>query len=207
MDLTRVLRSALPSQRGLGICDQAVPAHLPLLLAATVEALRRHPGLNAADQSSPSGPRLSPAPGQPGVHLAVVLDTPKGELVPVVRDAGDLSLSGLAKRLQELISQACADPASARGTAGASLVITDHSRTGALVVTAPVRPGQVAALSLGAIVRRPAAVADPGLGEIIAIRDLICLSLSYDPGLVDAAEAAHFLGTIKRQLEAETPTV
>ncbi|MCL2784099.1 MAG: 2-oxo acid dehydrogenase subunit E2 [Propionibacteriaceae bacterium] len=171
--------------------------HLAFVAKAVIEALAEYPQLNAT---------IDMAAGvityHQGVNLGIAVDTPKGLLVPVLRSAGDLSVSGLAKKLAELGNRTRASQISADDLTGGTFTITNYGSAGTLFDTPIINQPEVGILGMGAITRRPIVVSDPRFGEIIAIRDMMYLSLSYDHRLVDGAEAARFLKTVKTRLEA-----
>jgi len=129
------------------------------------------------------------------------VDTPTGLLVPVIQEAGDLSVSGLAKKITELSARTRNNQLSPDELVGGTFTISNYGSAGTLFDTPIINQPQVAILGVGAITRRPIVVSDPSLGEIIAIRDMVYLSLTYDHRLVDGADAARFLSSIKARLE------
>ena len=134
-------------------------------------------------------------------HLGVAVDTEKGLLVPVIKDAGDLSVTGLAKKIGDLAARTRASKVTPDELAGGTFTITNYGSAGTLFDTPIINQPQVAILGTGALVRRPMVVQDPNLGEIVAIRDMMYLSMSYDHRLVDGADAARFLSFLKSRLE------
>jgi len=170
---------------------------LPFLALAAVEALREHPVVNSSiDQEAGT------VTYHDGEHLAVAVDTPKGLLVPVIRDAGDLNLAGLAKRIADVADRTRNNKISPDELAGGTFTLTNTGSRGALFDTPIINQPQVAILGTGAVVKRAVVVDDPNLGELIVPRSMIYLALSYDHRIVDGADAARFLVTMKDRLEA-----
>ena len=129
------------------------------------------------------------------------MDTEKGLLVPVLRDAGDLSIAGIAKKIADLAARTRSNKLSPDDLAGGTFTVTNTGSRGALFDTPIINQPQVAILGTGALVKRPVVLTDKVIGETIAIRDMMYLALSYDHRLVDGADAARFLSTLKARLE------
>jgi len=129
------------------------------------------------------------------------VDTEKGLLVPVLRDAGDLSIAGIAKKIADLAARTRSNKLSPDDLAGGTFTVTNTGSRGALFDTPIINQPQVAILGTGALVKRPVVLTDKVIGETIAVRDMMYLALSYDHRLVDGADAARFLSTLKARLE------
>ena len=121
--------------------------------------------------------------------------------MPVIRDAGDLSLAGIAKKIGDLAARTRASKVSPDELSGGSFTVTNYGSAGTLMDTPIINQPQVAILGTGALVKRPMVIKDPALGEVIAVRDMMYLSMSYDHRLVDGADAARFLSFVKARLE------
>ncbi|OJF10667.1 2-oxoglutarate dehydrogenase, E2 component, dihydrolipoamide succinyltransferase, partial [Couchioplanes caeruleus] len=170
---------------------------LPFFALAAVEALRQHPVVNSSiDQEAGT------VTYHDGEHLGIAVDTPKGLVVPVLRDAGDLSLAGLAKRIADVAERTRNNKISPDELSGGTFTLTNTGSRGALFDTPIINQPQVGILGTGAVVKRAVVVDDPNLGELIVPRSMIYLALSYDHRIVDGADAARFLVTIKERLEA-----
>jgi 2-oxoglutarate dehydrogenase E2 component (dihydrolipoamide succinyltransferase) len=169
---------------------------LPFFALATIEALRAHPVVNASLDMEAGTITYYDAE-----HLGIAVDTERGLVVPVVRDAGDLNLAGLAKRIADLADRTRTNKISPDELSGGTFTLTNTGSRGALFDTPIINQPQVGILGTGSVVRRAVVVDDPDLGEIVATRSMVYLSLSYDHRLVDGAEAARFLITIKDRLE------
>ena len=171
-------------------------SYLPFIAKASIEALKAYPTLNATIDTEERTITYPDAE-----HLGIAVDTEKGLLVPVIKDAGDLSIAGLAKRIADLAARTRQNKVTPDELVGGTFTITNYGSAGTLLDTPIINQPQVAILGTGALVKRPVVIADPRLGQVIAIRDIMYLSLSYDHRLVDGAEAARFLSTLKARLE------
>ena len=169
---------------------------LPFFALAAVEALKVHPRLNASIE--PDGNQVTYHDAE---HLGIAVDTERGLMVPVIRNAGDLNVGGLARKIADLASRTRGSQVSPDDLAGGTFTLTNTGSRGALFDTPIINQPQVAILGTGTVVRRPVVVQDPALGEVIAVRSMVYLALSYDHRLVDGADAARFLGTVKARLE------
>jgi pyruvate dehydrogenase E2 component (dihydrolipoamide acetyltransferase) len=172
---------------------------LPFFALATVEALREHPIVNASIDAEAGTVTYHEAE-----HLGIAVDTERGLVVPVIRDAGDLNLAGLAKRIADLAERTRTNKISPDELSGGTFTVTNTGSRGALFDTPIINQPQVGILGTGSVVRRAVVVDEPDLGEIVATRSMVYLALSYDHRLVDGADAARFLATIKQRLEAGT---
>ncbi|MCM0677449.1 2-oxoglutarate dehydrogenase, E2 component, dihydrolipoamide succinyltransferase [Micromonospora phytophila] len=170
---------------------------LPFFALAAVEALQTYPIVNAS-MDLDAGTITYPD----SEHLGIAVDTERGLLVPVIHNAGDLNLGGIAKRVADLAERTRTNKISPDEIAGATFTLTNTGSRGALFDTPIVPSPQSAMLGTGAVVKRPVVVNDPELGEVIAVRSMIYLALSYDHRLIDGADAARFLATVKERLEA-----
>ncbi|ATO80910.1 dihydrolipoamide acetyltransferase [Actinoplanes sp. SE50] len=170
---------------------------LPFFALATVEALQQHPVVNSSIDVEAGTVTYHGAE-----HLGIAVDAPKGLVVPVIKDAGDLNLAGLAKRIADLADRTRNNKIGPDEIGGGTFTLTNTGSRGALFDTPIINQPQVGILGLGAVVKRPVIVNDPNLGEIIAPRSMVYLALSYDHRIVDGADAARFLVTLKERLEA-----
>ncbi|WP_345596990.1 2-oxo acid dehydrogenase subunit E2, partial [Thermocatellispora tengchongensis] len=169
---------------------------LPFFALATVEALKQHPKLNAVINSETNEVTYHDAE-----HLGIAVDAEKGLAAVTVRDAGDLNIAGLARKIADLADRFRNNKVSPDDLAGATFTLTNTGSRGALFDTPILFQPQVGILGTGAVVKRPVVVEDPDLGEVIAVRSMVYLALTYDHRLIDGADAARFLTTIKRRLE------
>src|SRR5215211_2139002 len=170
-------------------------SYLPFVASATIAALREHPGVNATLE----GDRLTV---HEGVHLGIAVSLgEEGLIVPVIRDAHELSPEGLAARIKDLAERARGRRLSPEDVGGGTFTITNPGAYGALLATPIINQPQVAILDLEAVVKRPVVVTDPDGQDSIAIRAMTYLCMSWDHRALDGALAAQFLSTLKRRLE------
>ncbi|MFZ2228256.1 MAG: 2-oxoglutarate dehydrogenase, E2 component, dihydrolipoamide succinyltransferase [Candidatus Nanopelagicaceae bacterium] len=168
---------------------------LPFFAVAVCEALKHHPVVN----SSIEGDQITYHASE---HLGIAVDTDRGLLVPVIRDAGNLNMGGIAQRISDLAARTRDNKVTPDELGGGTFTITNTGSRGALFDTPIINQPQVAILGLGAIVKRPVVVKGEDGGETIAIRSMVYLALSYDHRVVDGADAARFLVTLKERLES-----
>ena len=169
---------------------------LPFFALAAVEALKVHPRLNALIDAEAGQVTYHDAE-----HLGIAVDTDRGLMVPVIQNAGDLNIGGLAKKIADLAARTRAGQVSPDDLAGGTFTLTNTGSRGALFDTPIINQPQVAILGTGAVVKRAVVMEDPALGEVIAARSMVYLALTYDHRLVDGADAARFLATVKDRLE------
>jgi pyruvate dehydrogenase E2 component (dihydrolipoamide acetyltransferase) len=196
VDVTRVSRLRDGAKVDFEAREGVKLSFLPFFALATVEALKQHPIVNASIDTVAGTITYHDAE-----HLGIAVDTPRGLLVPVVRDAGDLNLGGLARKIADVANRTRNNQVNPDELSGGTFTVTNTGSRGALFDTPILLPPQVGILGTGAVVKRPVVVDDGDLGETIAIRSMVYLALTYDHRLVDGADAARFLGTIKARLE------
>ena len=196
VDVTRVSRLRDGAKADFEAREGVKLSFLPFFALATVEALKQHPVVNASIDTAAGTITYHDAE-----HLGIAVDTPRGLLVPVVRDAGDLNLGGLARKIADVANRTRNNQVNPDELSGGTFTLTNTGSRGALFDTPILLPPQVGILGTGAVVKRPVVVDDGDLGETIAIRSMVYLALTYDHRLVDGADAARFLGTIKARLE------
>lgn len=168
---------------------------LPFFALAAIEALQQYPIINATvDGDSIVYPDTE--------NVSIAVDTERGLLTPVIRGAGGLSIAQLAAQIADLAGRTRDNKLKPDELAGGTFTITNTGSRGALFDTPLVFLPQVAILGTGAVVKKPAVVATADGGESIAIRSTVYLALSYDHRIVDGADAARFLTTVKQRLEA-----
>ena len=167
---------------------------LPFFALAAVEALKVHPKLNAVID----GDQVTYHDAE---HVGIAVDTERGLMVPVIHNAGDLNIGGLARKIGDLANRTRSGRVAPDELAGGTFTLTNTGSRGALFDTPIINQPQVAILGTGTVVKRPVVVTDPALGEVIAVRSMVYLALTYDHRLVDGADAARFLITVKNRLE------
>ena len=167
---------------------------LPFFALAAVEALKVHPKLNAVID----GDQVTYHDAE---HVGIAVDTERGLMVPVIHNAGDLNIGGLARKISDLANRTRSGQVAPDELAGGTFTLTNTGSRGALFDTPIINQPQVAILGTGTVVKRPVVVDDPALGEVIAVRSMVYLALTYDHRLVDGADATRFLTTVKNRLE------
>src|SRR5207302_3739686 len=196
VDLTRVARLRDRVKREFEAREGVKLSYLPFFALATCEALREHPAVNASIDLE-----AGTATYHDSVHLGIAVDTPRGLLVPVIRDASDLHLAGPAGKIADLADRTRGDPITPDELGGGTFTLTNTGSRGALFDTPIINQPQVGILGTGAVVKRPIVIDEPDGGEVIAVRHMVHLALTYDHRMVDGADAARFLTTIKQRLE------
>ena len=195
-DVTAIARLRDRAKAGFEAREGVKLSYLPFFALATVEALKVHPKLNAI---------IDTAGGQvtyhDDEHLGIAVDTERGLMVPVIREAGDLNIAGLARKIADLAERTRAGRVSPDELSGGTFTLTNTGSRGALFDTPIINQPQVGILGTGTVVKRPVVVEDAALGEVIAVRSMVYLALTYDHRLVDGADAARFLTTLKSRLE------
>jgi 2-oxoglutarate dehydrogenase E2 component (dihydrolipoamide succinyltransferase) len=169
---------------------------LPFFAKVAVETLKEFPIVNATISADATQIAYSDA-----IHLAVAVDTPRGLLVPVIRDAGDLSIAGLSRKIQDVANRTRDNKVTPDELSGGTFTLTNTGSRGALFDTPIINQPQVAILGTGAVVKRPVVVKGNDGNDQIAIRQMVYLALTYDHRLVDGADAARFLSSMKVRLE------
>jgi 2-oxoglutarate dehydrogenase E2 component (dihydrolipoamide succinyltransferase) len=169
---------------------------LPFFAVATIEALKEHPNVNSSVDLSAGTITYHDA-----VHLGMAVDTERGLLVPVIHNAQDLNLGGLARKIADLAARTRANQVTPDELGGGTFTLTNTGSRGALFDTPIINQPQVGILGTGAVVKRPAVVNSPELGEVVAVRSMCYLALTYDHRVVDGADAARFLTSVKERLE------
>jgi pyruvate dehydrogenase E2 component (dihydrolipoamide acetyltransferase) len=197
VDVTEVARlrnrhkSAFQEREGVKL------TFLPFFAKAAVEALKAHPKVNSALDLD-EGTITYPA----GEHLGIAVDTERGLIVPTIRDAGDLSIAGLARKIADAAERTRTNKITPDELSGATFTITNLGSNGALFDTPIINQPQVAILGVGAVVKRPVVVTDEHGNDSISVRSMAYLALTYDHRIVDGADAGRFLTAVKQRLES-----
>ena len=194
VDVTRIARLRDRAKADFERREGVKLSFLPFFALAAVEALKSHPNVNA----SINGDEVTYHAVE---HLGVAVDTDKGLIVPVIKNAGDLSIAGLAKGIADLAERTRTNRITPDDLAGGTFTITNTGSRGALFDTPIINQPQVAILGTGAVVKRPVVVKAEDGGETIAVRSMVYLAMSYDHRIVDGADAARFLASMKVRLE------
>jgi 2-oxoglutarate dehydrogenase E2 component (dihydrolipoamide succinyltransferase) len=194
VDVTKIARLRDRSKATFEAREGVKLSFLPFFAVSVCEALKQHPVLNSSvedDQVIYHGAE----------HLGIAVDTERGLLVPVIHSAGDLNMGGIARKISDLAARTRENKVTPDELGGGTFTLTNTGSRGALFDTPIINQPQVAILGLGAVVKRPMVVRGEDGGETIAIRSMVYLGLSYDHRVVDGADAARFLVTLKERLE------
>jgi len=194
VDVTKIARIRDRAKASFEAREGVKLSFLPFFSVAVCEALKQHPVLN----SSVEGDQITYHGAE---HLAIAVDTERGLLVPVIANAGDLNMGAVARKIADLAARTRDNKVNPDELSGGTFTITNTGSRGALFDTPIINQPQVAILGLGAIVKRPMVVRGEDGGETMAIRSMVYLALSYDHRVVDGADAARFLVTLKERLE------
>jgi pyruvate dehydrogenase E2 component (dihydrolipoamide acetyltransferase) len=196
VDMTKIVglraraKAAFAEREGVNL------TFLPFIARAVIDALKIHPNINASYNEETKEITYYDAE-----HLGFAVDTEQGLLSPVIHNAGDLSLGGLARAIADIATRARSGNLKPDELSGGTFTITNIGSQGALFDTPILVPPQAAMLGTGAIVKRPRVVVDDGGNESIGVRSVCYLPLTYDHRLIDGADAGRFLTTIKHRLE------
>ena len=194
VDVTKIARLRDRVKEDFEVREGIKLSFLPFFAISICEALKQHPVLN----SSVEGDQITYHGAE---HLGIAVDTERGLLVPVISNAGELNVGGIARKIVDLATRTRDSKVTPDELGGGTFTLTNTGSRGALFDTPIINQPQVAILGLGAIVKRPMVVRGEDGGESIAIRSMVYLALSYDHRVVDGADAARFLVTLKERLE------
>ena len=194
VDVTKIARLRDRAKATFEAREGVKLSFLPFFAVSICEALKQHPVLN----SSVEGDQITYHGTE---HLGIAVDTERGLLVPVISNAGDLNMGGIARKISDLAARTRDNKVTPDELGGGTFTLTNTGSRGALFDTPIINQPQVAILGLGAVVKRPMVVRGEDGGESIAIRSMVYLALSYDHRVVDGADAARFLVTLKERLE------
>ncbi|MET1155489.1 2-oxoglutarate dehydrogenase, E2 component, dihydrolipoamide succinyltransferase [Arthrobacter sp.] len=197
IDMTKVVKLRERAKKSFQDQNGVKLTYLPFIAKAVAEALKQHPKLNAEYDEEKQEITYHDAE-----HLAIAVDTDKGLLVPVINDAGNLNLAGLAAKIADVAARTRSNKIGPDELSGGTFSITNIGSVGALFDTPIINQPQVAILGTGSIVKRAVVVQDENGDDSIAIRSMMYLSLTYDHRLVDGADAGRFLQTLRARLEA-----
>jgi len=194
VDVTKISRLRDRAKTDFAAREGVKLSFLPFFALAAVEALKLYPNLNATI----TGDQIVYHDHE---HLGVAVDTERGLLVPVIRDAGLMNIAGIARKIADLADRTRNNKITPDELGGGTFTMTNTGSRGALFDTPIINQPQTAIMGTGAVVRRPVVVAAEDGGETIAIRSMCYLALSYDHRIVDGADAARFLVSVKERLE------
>ncbi|TJZ77796.1 2-oxoglutarate dehydrogenase, E2 component, dihydrolipoamide succinyltransferase [Rhodococcus oryzae] len=196
VDVTKIVALRAQAKAGFAEREGVNLTFLPFFAKAVVEALGAHPNVNASYNEDAKEITYHAAE-----HLGIAVDTEQGLLSPVIHNAGDLSLAGLARAIADIAKRARSGGLKPDELAGGTFTVTNIGSQGALFDTPILVPPQAAMLGTGAIVKRPMVITDENGNESIGVRSMCYLPLTYDHRLIDGADAGRFLTTIKQRLE------
>ena len=196
VDMTKIVALRARAKNAFAEREGVNLTYLPFIARAVIDALKIHPNVNASYNEETKEITYYDAE-----HLGFAVDTEQGLLSPVVKNAGDLSLAGLARAIADIAERARSGNLKPDELSGGTFTITNIGSQGALFDTPILVPPQAAMLGTGAIVKRPRVIVDGSGNESIGVRSVCYLPLTYDHRLVDGADAGRFVTTIKRRLE------
>ncbi|RPK42589.1 2-oxoglutarate dehydrogenase, E2 component, dihydrolipoamide succinyltransferase [Streptomyces sp. ADI93-02] len=196
VDITKLMKLRNQAKESFAAREGVKLSPMPFFVKAAAQALKAHPVVNA---------RINEDEGTityfDSENIGIAVDAEKGLMTPVIKGAGDLNIAGIAKKTAELAGKARGGGLTPDDMSGATFTVSNTGSRGALFDTVIVPPNQAAILGIGATVKRPAVI-ETAEGTVIGVRDMTYLSLSYDHRLVDGADAARYLTTVKAILEA-----
>ena len=195
VDITRVARLRARHNASVGVTGSRL-SFLPFVAKATCEALAAHPVLNATIDIQAGEITFRDA-----IDLGIAVDTERGLLVPVIPAAGDLNVVGLSRRIADVAERTRDSRVTPDELSGGTFTITNTGSRGALFDTPILNQPQVGILGVGAVVKRPVVTTTEEGQDVISIRSMVYLALTYDHRLVDGADAARFLSTLKARVE------
>ncbi len=197
VDVTKVAKlrqqakSVFESREGVKL------SFLPFFVKAAVEAAKQYPVINSSISDD-----LKEITYHPAVNLGIAVDTPRGLIVPVIKSADDLNIGGIARKIAELAARTRDNKIGPDELSGGTFTVTNTGSVGALFDTPIFVPPQSAILGTGTVVKRPMVRIDEDGNEVIAIRSMAYLAMSYDHRSIDGADASRFLAAVKRRIEA-----
>ncbi len=198
IDLTRIAKIRQQTRASFEAETGQKLTYLPFIIRAVVENLRRHPVLNATVSGTDVILRK-----RYNIGIAVALD-PTGLIVPVLKDADGLNLTGITRGTNDLAARARSKKLSPMDVQDATFTITNPGVFGSLMGTPIIPVGTTAILCLGAIEKRPKVITGPDGEDTIAIRTCAYFSISFDHRVVDGADADRFMADLKKTLESVT---
>ena len=194
VDVTRIAALRKRAKASFEAREGTSLSFLPFFIKATTEALKMYPKVNAEIK----GKEVEYFNYE---HIGMAVDTERGLMVPVIKDAGDLTLSGIARAINDLAARSRDGQIKPEELSGATFTVTNTGAIGALFDTPVLNAPQVGILGVGRIVKRPMVIKDADGNETIGIRSMVYLALTYDHRLIDGADAGRFLTAIKNRLE------
>ena len=197
VDVTRVANLRARAKAGFEAREGVKLSFFPFFVKAAVEATKLYPVVNSSLSAD-----LKEITYHGSVNLGIAVDTPRGLIVPVIKEADDLNIGGLARKIADLAARTRNNKIGPDDLSGGTFTITNTGSVGALFDTPIFVPPQSAILGTGAIVKRPVVMTNADGGEVIAIRSMMYLAMSYDHRNIDGADASRYLGALKKRIEA-----
>jgi 2-oxoglutarate dehydrogenase E2 component (dihydrolipoamide succinyltransferase) len=197
VDVTKVAVLRQKAKAGFEAREGVKLSFLPFFVKATVDTLKLYPNINASIDTEKAEVTYHDAE-----HIGIAVDTDRGLLVPVLHNAGDLNIAGISRQIADLADRTRTNKIKPDELSGGTFTITNIGSRGALTDTPIINQPQVAILGTGAVVKKPVVVTDALGQDTIAIRSIASLVLTYDHRLVDGADAARFLSSVKARMEA-----
>jgi len=196
VDMTKIVALRSRAKKEFAEREGVNLTYLPFIARAVIDALKAHPNINASYNEDAGEITYYDTE-----NLGFAVDTDQGLLSPVVHNAGDLSLAGLSRAINDIAGRARSGDLKPDELSGGTFTITNIGSQGALFDTPILVPPQAAMLGTGAIVKRPRVIADAAGNESIGVRSVCYLPLTYDHRLIDGADAGRFLTTVRKRLE------
>lgn len=194
VDVTKVVALRARSKDAFIAKHNTKLTFLPFFVKAATEALQFHPKINATIDDN----KVTYFDYE---HIGIAVDTPRGLLVPVIKDAGTKDIPGIAASINDLAARTRDAKVGPEELSGSTFTITNTGSGGALFDTPVLNSPETAIMGVGTIVKRPMVVKTADGSESVAIRSMVYLSLSYDHRLVDGGDAARYLMEVKKRLE------
>jgi 2-oxoglutarate dehydrogenase E2 component (dihydrolipoamide succinyltransferase) len=196
IDMTEVMRLRARYKDAFKAREGVSLSPLPFSVLALVAAIREYPQFNSALDEDFNHHIYQ------DVNLGIAVDTPKGLFVPVVRGVESMNLAGLARSIADIAARTREGRINPDELSGSTITVTNTGSVGAVWDTPIINQPNVCIVATPAIVKRPVVIEHPELGDVIAVRHMQYGILSYDHRVVDGADAARFLTTMKQVLEA-----
>jgi len=196
VDVTRVAQLRAKAKSGFAAREGVNLSFLPFFVKAAIESLKAYPVINSTLSED-----VKEITYHGSVNLGIAVDTPRGLIVPVIKGADDLNIGGLARRIADLAKRTRDNKIGPDELSGGTFTITNTGSVGALFDTPIFVPPQSAILGTGAIVKRPMVITDADGNDVIAIRSMAYLAMSYDHRNIDGADASRFLAAVKKRIE------
>ncbi|QOR48500.1 2-oxoglutarate dehydrogenase, E2 component, dihydrolipoamide succinyltransferase [Trueperella pecoris] len=194
VDVTRIVNLRARAKESFRAREGVNLTYLPFFVQAATEALKAHPIIN----SSVEGNEIVYHDAE---HVGIAVDTERGLFVPVIKNAGDLNISGIAKQIADLAARTRDGKIKGDELSGSTFTITNTGSAGAIFDTPIINQPNVAIMGTGAIFKAPGVVKDQDGNEVISIRSKCFLSISYDHRIIDGAAASRYLRDVKFRLE------